>query len=445
MIHSLPRLFVSIVFLFLAGCSDTTDNSKTPAVEKIGIHVGVFTSPQGRTFWLVQDHKTPRIVLSASFRGGHALEGDADTGKHIVYADTVTKGAGSWTEKEWSEKLNETGASFSVSVDEDRVKIQAVMLEKYWKDSLPYMEAVIQKPRFDEGAIQTTRNQLLSLRRQLQHDPDFMISEAIYQKLLTHPYVRHPLRNIQGMMSLKRDDLIQLHKAVLSRPLTITIVGNISPKDAGHMIDKIFPHTIPVSTSTVPPLVWNKKIDLITPVPAKVSQATIVALHNGIEAGNPDNVGLAIVMRILDRRIFEDVREERGLAYTIYANRSSFLHGGYIECRGGTSAREVKNVIALVSKQWQQMADKGPTEKELQDSIDFAVNYLTMLPDSVAIAQRLDTIQFQGKSPDYIHTVLDDFRKVSLEKAKIIAGKYLKPDNLRFFVHGINNSEKLSG
>lgn len=436
MVHFLFRCFVLLVILGAGSCSQAPEEKASSQKIALNINARVFTSPLGRTFWFVQDQKTPRIVVAASYRGGYALEGDQEAGLHLFYSDVVTKGAGPWSEKSWNEKLNENGASFRVSVDEDRVKIHAVMLRKYWRDVLPVMEAVFHQPRFDQESIDTTRNQLIAIHRQLTHDPDYMIAETLYKTYLNHPYMRHPLRNLKFLQNATRADLLALHKKILARPLTVTLVGNVTVDEAGEVVDKLFPHVRSIDSIQVPPLKPHD-IAVETAIPAKVKQATVVALHKGTRIKNKDNVGLAIVARILDRRIFEDVREERGLAYTISTNRVSYLYGGYIECRGGTTAKEAQKVTSLIRHHWKSMAHDGPTDKELNDAVNFAVNYLTMLPDSITIAQRLETIQFQGKPASHIHTVLDEFRNLRLADVKRIAQKYLKPDQLKFFIHGV--------
>lgn len=436
--------FVLFVLIFLQSCKpDTSSSHQNVEGGQLKYNVRALKSPKGSDYWLLQDDQTPRIVVNINFKSGSAYDAQDKFGSMDFYAALVTKGAGNFTEKEFYEQLEEIGSSLNVSVDSDKLSMNIVMLKEALHKTSSLVKLVIKSPRFDKDSIENTRKEMLAVRKQSLHSAQFMIAQKMNDiYLINHPYVRNPLDHEKLIHEIQEKDLRKIHSEVFSLIPYITMVGNISPEEAGELVDNLLETQVrKKQTKKIPPLNFQN-IARVTPVPSLVRQATILATHKGPKASSEDSISLALITRILDRWVWEKVREEKGLAYFIYVQRLPLEKGGFIRCMGGTKVESVHEVMHIIDQCWNEMHQKGPTEKDLQEAKDFLMNYVTMLPDSPSLSEILAGYQFYGRSPDYINKRILKIESVSLNEAKRVAQKYIKPKNLRFFVHGMSEKKE---
>ena len=176
-------------------------------------------------------------------------------------------------------------------------------------------------------------------------------------------------------------------------------------------------------------------------------QASIFFAQHGVKMDDPDVLKAAVMMYILGAsqaaRLSNEVREKRGLAYTITANIRPYLESGLISGYCGTKKESADESVALIQNEWKRMRATGPTENELKDAKLYLIgSYPLQFTSTSDIATLLVNYQMSGKSIDYFHKRDRLINALTAADIKAISQKLLKPESLTFVVVGAHSEQK---
>ncbi|MEM1162369.1 MAG: pitrilysin family protein, partial [Pseudomonadota bacterium] len=221
----------------------------------------------------------------------------------------------------------------------------------------------------------------------------------------------------------------------------IAIVGAIDSAKAGEIIDRIFaelpkgevfaPNTLAVAP---PPGVFVVEQD--------VPQSVAILGHAGIERDDPDFIPAYVMNYILggggfSSRLTEEVREKRGLAYSVYAYLSVYEEAALYMAGVQTANERVAESIDVIKEEWARMAAEGLTQEDLDKAKTYLTGSFPLRFDSNSkIANYLLFVQLADLGIDYINTRNSLIEAVTLEQAKRAAARILDPDALSIVVVG---------
>jgi zinc protease len=239
------------------------------------------------------------------------------------------------------------------------------------------------------------------------------------------------------------DDLRALvHNRFGKDVLIIGVVGDITPAELKPILDSTFgslpDHAAP---DTVPDMTAQTKgeVDVANmPIP----QSVIVFGQPGVKRDDPDWYAALLDLDILGSgglasRVTREVREKRGLAYSVSASLDPLEHSGIILGQAGSQNANAAQAIDVIRSTWKQMHDDGPTAKELADAKTYITGSFPLSLDSTGrIASILVSIQFDHLGIDYLDKRDKIIDGVTLADAKRVAKRLLSPDNLLFTVVG---------
>jgi len=136
-------------------------------------------------------------------------------------------------------------------------------------------------------------------------------------------------------------------------------------------------------------------------------------------------------------RLMSEVRDKRGLAYSISTGLAAYDHAGFISGSVGSRNDGVAESIELIRAEWQKMRDKGVTAAEVKDAKSYLTgSYLTGIGSSSALAGILLGYRLDDRPIDYMETRNTLIGKVTVADVNRVAKRLLKPDNLIFVVVG---------
>ena len=202
------------------------------------------------------------------------------------------------------------------------------------------------EPRFDAEPVERIRGQLLAVLASDAEDPGKIASDAFWHTVFPdHPYGRDPTGTPESLKRIAAADLKAFVGQQFARDrLMIGVVGDISPADLGPALDKLF-GALPADGATVTlPADVPEGAGRTVLVDRDVPQSVILLGQNGLKRDDPDFYAAAVLMQTLGggfgSRLTQEVREKRGLAYSIDADLVTFDHGGLVtgEPRPRTSA-----------------------------------------------------------------------------------------------------------
>ena len=136
-------------------------------------------------------------------------------------------------------------------------------------------------------------------------------------------------------------------------------------------------------------------------------------------------------------RLYDQVREKRGLAYSVYSALYPLDHAALILGAAGTANESVSETITLIRKLWRDLGLNGVTEKELVDAKTFITGSFPLrFTSSGRIASILIGMQLENLGIDYLERRNSYIEAVTLEDANRVAGRLYDADALTVVVVG---------
>ena len=209
------------------------------------------------------------------------------------------------------------------------------------------------------------------------------------------------------------------------------VVGAIDAATLAAKLDEVF-GALPAHASllTVPPAAMSGVgARIITDI--DVPQATIRFGRPGVERDDPDFMAAVVVNHILGggaftARLFREVREKRGLAYSVYSHLQNYDHAAMLVGATSTKNERAAESLAVIEEQIADLAARGPTEEELAKARKFLIgSYALRFDTSTKIAGNLMQLQLEGRPTAYLDQRNKLVAAVDLDAAKRAAKKLL--------------------
>ena len=293
---------------------------------------------------------------------------------------------------------------------------------------------MLNEPRFDAEPIERMKASRLNQLRAQETNPQSIAGKAFREAIFKgHPYERPAEGTIETLKAVTAEDLQNYRKRIFARDnLAIGVVGAISAKELKPVLDKIFGGLSQTAElKNVPDLVVKTgdqvAIEFDTP------QTNIRMALPGITRDDPDFYAGYLVNYILGggsfaSRLYEEVREKRGLAYGVYSYLGTYDKAGIVGAGTATSAVNTQKAVDLILAEIERMANEGPTEEELKKAKDYIIGAyaISNLDTSGKIASVLVAIQNSELGIDYIDKRPQYIGSVTIDDAKRVAARLLK-------------------
>jgi zinc protease len=394
--------------------------------------------------WLVEDHSLPVIALKAAFRGGASLDPAGKEGLARMTGALLDEGAGEMSATAFQDALEDRAIELGFGADLDALGVSLRALSRDGDAAVDLLNLALTRPRFDADAIERIRGQLQSRVRQAADEPDSVAWDAYLKASFPdHVYGRPVEGTLESLAAITAEDLKTFARDALTRDrLIVAIVGDVTPSDASRMLATAFGN-LPLSgpSSDVPNVEPRTGLGvLVRPVEAR--QSSLVFGQGGVWRDDPDYYVYAVVSRIfggggLTSRLFDAVREEEGLAYSISASPMQLDHAALFIGRGGTVNERVGETIDVVRREWRRLHDEGVTADEVTDAKAYLIGSFPLgLTSSSRIASTLVSLQQENLGIDYIDRRAALIGAVGLEDANRIARSKFNADALTIVVAG---------
>jgi zinc protease len=396
------------------------------------------TSPGGIEAWLVESHADPLIAMRFAFRGGVAQDPAGKEGLAYFVSAMMDEGAGDLTSIEFQEKLQSLATRMSFDAGRDVMAGTVQTLTANRDAAFDLVRLALTAPRFDEDAAERVRAQILAGLKFDENDPETVASLAWDQLAFNdHPYGRPIKGTTLSVAALAPADLHKYVRRVFARDkLLISVVGDIDAKALGPLLDHVFggllakASLLPVADA-VPPLGPSQKI-----IEMDVSQSVAQFGHRGLARKDPDFMAAYVLNYIVggggfSSRLMEEVREKRGLAYSVYSNLYPYEHSAVFVGNVATKNEEVGQSLYVIEHELKRLAEGGPSAQELADAKSYLTGaYALRFDSSNAIANQLLWIQIEDLGIDYIDKRNGLIEAVSLEYIRRVARRLIEADRL---------------
>jgi zinc protease len=408
------------------------------------VEVKRVVSPGGIEAWLVEDHSNPIISLDLAFRGSAALDPAGKAGLAHMVASTIDEGAGDLDSQSFQGQLDNLSIRLSFDAGLDQFSGSVRTLTENRDTAFDMLRLALSQPRFDEEPVERIRAQILTgLSREAQ-DPNSIVRKTIRKLFFPEHAYGEPVGGTpESVAGLTVNDLRGFVAQRFGRDrLVIGVVGDILPKDLARLLDETFmvlpAKAAPVGLVEVEPSGNGELIVIEKDIP----QSVVAFGHGGIKRDDPDYYVAYVVNYVLgggsfSSRLYEEVREKRGLAYSVYSYLGPMDFSAVVMGGVATQNARVAESLQLIRQEWRRMAEKGPTAKELSDAkIYLTGSFPLRLTSTGAVAGMLVGMQLAELGIDYLDRRNDFIEAVSLEDARRVARRIYQADDLSVVVVG---------
>jgi zinc protease len=428
MTHILRRQFVAALAA-VTGLALVTPVAPAAAASKIERIV----SPSGLVAWLVREPAVPLIALDFAFAGGANADPADKPGVANMVGSLLDEGAGELNARAFHERLEERAIEMNFSAARDQFRGSLRMLSENRDEAAELLRLALTSARFDAEPVEVIRAQVLNGLQRGTTNPNDIASRRWWSTAFPgHPYGRPSNGTIESVPTITIADLKSYTQRVFAREkLTIAIVGDIDAKAAGELIDKVFAKLPAKPDLPVVADVSMKGLGERIVVDLDVPQTVVTFGGPGIQRKDPDFFAAYIVNHILgggtmSSRLYQEVREKRGLAYGISSALIWFDHAAIMSGRTATRGDRAGETLAIIDQEIRRMAESGPTEDELAKAKAYLKgSYALAFDTSGKIAGQLVQIQLDGLGMDYVDRRSGLIDAVTLEDARRVAKRLL--------------------
>lgn len=372
--------------------------------------VKALTSARGVEAWHVESDVVPLIAVSFIFEGGSAHDPADKPGVAQMLARLLDEGAGEYDSDGFQERLAAHAIELSFNAGNDALGGSLKTLVKHADEAFELLRLALAEPRFDQDSIERVRAQTIAGLKYQQNDPGVMATRRFFEEgFAGHPYGRPTSGTPESVAAITRDDLVAMHRAIIARGrVKVAVVGAIGGDELSALLDKVFgslPEAMPLGT--IEPASLQKLGSRIV-VDLDVPQSVIRFGMGGIAWRDPGFIPAYVLNHILGggaftSRLFQEVREKRGLAYSVGTSlvsyRSASMTWGYT----ATKNERVVEALDVITDEMAKLTREGPSDEELQKAKDYLVgSYALGFDTSTKIAHTLAQIAFEGLGIDYI-------------------------------------------
>jgi zinc protease len=422
------RLFLAIG-LFLAPFLVAAD-ANAVTIERV-------VSPKGIEAWLVHEDAVPLIAMSFAFVGGSSQDPADKPGVANLMSGLLDEGAGPFDSEAFQTALDDASIDLSFDAGHDTFGGSMRTLVENRDQAAHLLKLALTKPRFDPEPVERVRAQILTDIKANERDPNEVASEAMTEALFPdHPYGRPTEGTLESVAAITVDDLkTYFGKNIAKDNLKIAVVGAIDAKTLAAMLDDVFGDLpIKANLAGIPEIKPAAGGDIA--VPMVIPQTVIQMGGAGLKRDDPDFIPASVASYILgggafSSRLYKEIREKRGLAYSIDLSLVPLDHAGAVLVGTSTRADHADTVIALVEDEIRRFAKEGPTDKELADAKDYLIgSYPLRFDTSREIAGQLLGIQLDHLGIDYIDKRNDLIAAVTIDDVRRAAARLFGDDKM---------------
>lgn len=401
-------------------------------------------SAAGVEAWLVEDHSNPIVTARIAFRGGASTDPAGKEGLAEMVSGLLDEGAGELDSAAFQARLEALAITLRFDADLDSLRGRLETLTENRDEAFALLRRALTQPRFDAEPVERVRSQLQARVRTALEDPDTVATRAFFAIAFpNHPYGRPTSGTVESLAAVTGDDLRTFVREGLTRDrLVIGVVGDIDAGELERLLQETFaglPQTgAPIAVADTEPATSGQ----VAVVPTGAPQSAIVFGQRGVARDDPDYYAATVLANVLasgpfTSRLYREVREKRGLVYTVYARLTPLDHASLILGMAGTVNDRAGETIAVIRDVWSTLARDGVAEEELADAKTYLTGSFPLrFTSSGQIAAILVSMQLESLGIDYVERRNALIEAVSLADVNRLARELISPQALTFAIAG---------
>lgn len=399
------------------------------SVEKVSLKNGI-------TIVTEEMHDALSTTVGVWVKNGSRHESAKERGISHFIEHMLFKGTEKRTPLDIAGELEFVGGVLNAFTGREYTCYYAKVLNKDLPLAVDLLSDIILNSTFDKGELDRERLVVLQEISMVDDTPDDIVHDIFAASMWKgHPLGSPVLGNEKTVGSFTRDDVVDFHgRRYFAENMLITVAGGAKHKSVVRLLKKAFAGANTATTGEVEVTAPSpmKGVKLVNKSLEQVHMCLGMPVVSQI---HPDRYKLYIINTLLgggmSSRLFQEIREKRGLAYSVYSYLSLVRDAGSFVVYAGTSAKDFKKVVNLVLKEIKKVAGGDITTEELKRTKEQLKGGMLLgleTSDSRIMKLARDEMYYGRYVP--VKEVVSEIDKLTLRQVKSTAAKVLNPGDM---------------
>ena len=375
------------------------------------------------------------MVVRVYLRAGSVYDPIDAGGLANLTADLLTRGTAKRTGPELDQAIEFVGGSLEGDASRDGATIGLSVLRKDLALGLDLLAEVLLQPTFPEAELKRRSEEIAAGIQLSEQDPETVAGRAMAQLLYPgHPYSRPVSGTVESVRRLTREQVVAFHRENY-RPdaVLISVVGDVTRDEIRReLVARFGAWMAPASPRPAIPQAPASPPAEGRRIERKLTQATVSLARPGIRQDHPDYFPLVVGNYILGggsaSRLYMKVREERGLAYSVYSGLGPGRYGSSYFVGLQTRVEAVDEAVLLVKEEMTRMAREPVTARELEVAKSYLIGSYALRTDtSGKMAGLLVAVEENQLGLDWPDRFKAGISRVTAADVRRVAATYMDP------------------
>lgn len=432
---SVTRMLLATAFLWL---------TLLPVAQALPV-IQHWVTANGVRVYFVPAQELPMVDLNLTFAAG-AVRDNGHAGLSHMTSTLMDMGSAGLSADDIASRFESLGAEMSTGSARDMawIKLRSLSDAAHLQPALTLLTDVINQPEFNKADFERERERTLVAIRRSEQSPATVASYTFFAAIYgDHPYAPRASGTLESIAAIKLNEIKAFYKKYyVGRNAVFSIVGDLDRKAAEQLVEQLT-GKLPAGerAAAVPPVVPLKSATeqrIFHPS----TQTHVRMGAPGMRRGDPDYFVLYVGNHVLGggglvSRLTEQVREQRGLSYSVNSYFSPMEQDGPYTLSLQTRNDQVDEALAVMRETLQDFVDKGPTEKELIASKkNITGGFPLRIASNSSILDYLNVIGFYDLPLDYLDVFNDKVMAVTREQVMDAYKRRVHPDTMATIIVG---------
>ena len=418
-----------------------------PLATHAALPIQNWTASTGARVYFVESRDLPMLDVSVEFPAGSSRDRPASSGLASLTPRLMRLGAEGMDENQISRQLADVGANLTPTFDVDRsgYALRTLSSDAEQRQALEVLARMLQSPTFSATILEREKARVVAGLKEADTKPDAVAARAFMRAVFgAHPYALRGSGEPATVAKLTRADVLDFYQTHYNADRAVVAVMGDVPRARAEEIAEELTRGLPRPAAALPPL---------PPVPALAAaierdvehpsaQAHVLIGQPGLRRNDPDYFPLWVGNYILggggfNSRLYQQVREKRGLSYSVYSYFAPYQQLGPFQIGLQTRGDQAKEAQEVVRQVLSDFVQNGPTERELEGAKQNIIGGFALRIDSNRkLHDYLGLIGFYRLPLDYLDAFTGKVEAVTLEQIRDAFSRRIEPDRMVTVVVG---------
>ena len=410
----------------------------------------------GARAYLVQTKSLPMVDIEVSIDAGDRYDPAGKSGLADLVAGLMTYGArgdkGLLSEAQIADEIADLGANigFSVSGERATLRIRSLSRKDLRDRVVQLAAAMLSAPSYDANIVAREKQRTITSLLEAETKPEYVLERRFKSMVYgNYPLAQSP--SVKSVSAITPADLAQFHKRFYrSDRMIVSIVGDVDQAQAKEIVQNLL-KKIPQTGPNIPTLTQLQRspVEPLSErevfIPFDSQQAHIAMGMTAVTRNNPDYFPLLVGNYILGgggfvSRLMSEVREKRGLAYSVFSYFSPGKDAGIFQAGLQTKSDQGALALEVMSQTIANFIANGPTVSELLAAKANLVNgYPLRIDNNRKLLDNVSSIVWNDLPLNTMEIWTQQVEAVTLDQVTAAFQKYLAMDRMKIVVLGAQN------